>query len=140
MVFFGKSIVGRFYFILFSMPLPKLICSFLIGLLFICCDTCYAQSKNEQAFYIFEDSAKNLSEKDALQLYKEGKFTKNISNQFNPGFTHSVFWIAYKNERQLPRDSLLFFIGHHRMAQLTAGCIDVLASRCADGGMNSKFF
>ncbi len=78
----------------------------------------YAQSKSEQSFYIYEDSAKKLSEKNALELFKEGKFAKNTSNQFNPGFTHSVFWLAYQNERQLQKDSLLFFIGHHHINRI----------------------
>ncbi len=77
------------------------------------------QSLNAQeysnTFYLYEDSTKQLTGETALQLFKQGKFTKTETTALNKGFTRSVFWLAYKNENFRHADSLLLFIGHHHI-------------------------
>lgn len=78
----------------------------------------YAQSIKRDVFFLYEDSAKTLTGEAAFQLYKEGKFTTVHENDFNKGFTRSIFWLAYKMEARPPADSLLLFIGHHHINRI----------------------
>lgn len=74
----------------------------------------YAQG-TATTFYLYEDSAKQLTGETALQLFKQGKFTKTGKETYNAGFTRSVFWLAYTNDQDRPADSLLLYIGHHHI-------------------------
>ncbi len=73
-----------------------------------------AQATSNQ-FYLYEDSTKQLTAATAVELFKEGKFTKTDKETYNAGFTRSVFWLAYTNELERPTDSLLLYIGHHHI-------------------------
>ncbi len=92
--------------------LPKLLSIILFVAVFS------AQSKAQSVFYLYEDSGKTLTAQSALQLYQQGKFTAQKKVAVNIGFTSSIFWLAYKNEQQLPADSLLIFIGHHHINRI----------------------
>ncbi|MEO5948315.1 MAG: 7TM diverse intracellular signaling domain-containing protein [Chitinophagaceae bacterium] len=74
-----------------------------------------AQESSNETFYLYEDSAKQLTGEAALQFFKQGKFTQTATTTLNKGFTRSVFWLAYTNEYNRPADSLLLFIGHHHI-------------------------
>ncbi len=78
----------------------------------------YGQSAGSQGFYLYEDSAKSLTGESATDLYNEGKFTKQTITEINLGFTRSVFWLAYKNDKELKSDSLLLYIGHHHINRI----------------------
>lgn len=57
------------------MPLPKRFFSLItIALLFTCPQLAGQAVTNE--FYLYEDSAKQLTGETAIQLFKQGKFTK----------------------------------------------------------------
>lgn len=53
--------------------------------------------ESSNTFYLYEDSAKQLTGETALQLFKQGKFTPTATTTLNKGFTRSVFWLAYTN-------------------------------------------
>jgi signal transduction histidine kinase len=99
------------------MPLPKLI-ALLALFLFPISQRSLAQAGGARDFYLYEDTAKTLTEREALQLYKQGKFTPATTNEKNVGFTRSVFWLVYNNKNELPHDSLLLFIGHHHINRI----------------------
>ncbi|MCY7293173.1 MAG: histidine kinase [Ferruginibacter sp.] len=77
----------------------------------------FAQANNNQ-FYLYEDSTKQLTGEKALQLFNEQKFTAVKSSEMNKGFTRSVFWLAYTNNYNSPIDSLLLFIGDHHINRI----------------------
>jgi signal transduction histidine kinase len=77
----------------------------------------YAQ-QNTGRFYLYEDSSKQLSGEKAFQLFEQGKYALTKKQEYNIGFTGSVFWLAYVNETDKPQDSLLFFIGHHHINRI----------------------
>lgn len=101
----------------FAMPLTRLTTLF-IAVLFCCYQPTFGQANSRQLFYLYEDSAKNLTEQKALQLFNEGKFTPYSVNEKNVGFTRSIFWLVYENEKELPTDSLLLSIGHHHINRI----------------------
>ena len=78
----------------------------------------FGQVVNNHAFYIYEDSAKNLTGETAYNLYREGKFTRTEKESINEGFTRSIFWLAFNNDTDRPIDSLLLFIGHHHINRI----------------------
>ena len=100
------------------MPLPKPFYLFIAVIFLLISQTCFGQLKNDNAFYLYEDSAKKLSPTTALDLFKQQKFRKATANQVNFGFTRSIFWLAYQNDRELPSDSLLLYIGHHHINRI----------------------
>jgi len=99
------------------MPLPKLTGFFIISF-FIISQLSYGQTSNRQLFYLYEDSAKKLTAVQALELYQQQKFTKQVKEEANVGFTRSVFWLAFENDRDVPADSLLLYIGHHHINRI----------------------
>ena len=99
------------------MPLPKLFVLFITTVIFIS-PPCFGQATSTQTFYLYEDSVQNLTENSALELFKQRKFTKATSNEVNVGFTRSLFWLVYENNRELPHDSLLLYIGHHHINRI----------------------
>ena len=86
-------------------------------LVFICL-ACFSQTNGKSVFYIYEDSAKTLTSQKALELFEQGKFKNVTTNNLNQGFTQSIFWLAYQNEKQIPNDSLLLYIGHHHINRI----------------------
>lgn len=78
----------------------------------------YGQSNLSEPFYLYEDSTKTLTGESAINLYREGKFTKKTVTEINLGFTRSIFWLAYQNDRDLPADSLLMYIGNHHINRI----------------------
>jgi signal transduction histidine kinase len=85
--------------------------------LFICLPS-FSRSDKTGVFYIYEDSSKKLTGETAYQLYQLGKFARSNKNNLNKGFTQSIFWLVYKNEEQLPADSLLLYIGNHHINRI----------------------
>jgi hypothetical protein len=75
-------------------------------------------SKTPGAFYLYEDSAKQLSAEKAFQLFEQGKFTITQKQEYNVGFTGSIFWLAYINPTDKPTDSLVLLIGHHHINRI----------------------
>ncbi len=100
------------------MPLPKPVYPFIAIIFLLISQTCFGQVKNDNVFYLYEDSAKKLSPTTALDLFKQQKFSKATANEVNFGFTCSIFWLAYKNDRDLAPDSLLMYIGHHHINRI----------------------
>ncbi len=84
--------------------------------------TLYCRSLSAQPgidyFSIYEDSSKQLTGQTAFRLYEKGQFKKAGKTSVNEGFTRSVFWLAYQNNRDRPLDSLLLFIGHHHINRI----------------------
>lgn len=100
------------------MPLPKPVCLFIAVFFLFFCKSLYGQTNNGQTFYLYEDSAKKLSASNALELFKKAKFSKVSTNEINIGFTRSIFWLVYQNNRVVPSDSLLLYIGHHHINRI----------------------
>lgn len=71
--------------------------------------------EGNKGFYIYEDSAKQLTGETACNLFKQGKFTRTEKTELNKGFTRSVFWLVYINNDNRPADSLLLYIGHQHI-------------------------
>lgn len=46
--------------------------------------------------YILEDKSLKLTPREVRQLFDDGKFRILTESTFNPGFTHSVFWLAVR--------------------------------------------
>jgi hypothetical protein len=69
-------------------------------------------------FYIYEDSAKQLTGEQAFQLFEKGKYTPAEKQEYNIGFTGSVFWLAYINATDKPADSLVLLIGHNHINRI----------------------
>jgi signal transduction histidine kinase len=74
--------------------------------------------QNTRAFYLYEDSAKQLSAEKAFQFFEQGKFTLTQKQEYNVGFTGSIFWLAYINPTDKPTDSLVLLIGHHHINRI----------------------
>ena len=92
---------------------------FLTAVLFsLFCQSTLGQTNNEQAFYLYEDSAKKLTGEAANELFRKGGFVKAAGNELNVGFTRSVFWLAYQHDHDIPGDSLLLYIGHHHINRI----------------------
>ncbi|HMK05568.1 MAG TPA: 7TM-DISM domain-containing protein, partial [Ferruginibacter sp.] len=100
------------------MPLPKPVQACIAVILCLVLQPVIGQTTGRQSFYLYEDSAKNISAEKALDLFTKQKFTRQTKNEFNAGFTRSVFWLAYRNEQDLPQDSLLLYIGHHHINRI----------------------
>lgn len=100
------------------MPLTNPFYLFIAVLLLLTCQTSFGQLKSDNSFYLYEDSAKNLSATTALELFNQQKFSNASTNEINYGFTRSIFWLAYQNNRELPADSLLMYIGHHHINRI----------------------
>lgn len=99
------------------MPVLKLLVSFIAFFFLFIIQYSFGQVSKPQDFYLYEDSTKKLTGESALALYKQG-FTKASTNEVNIGFTRSVFWLVYQNNRELPSDSLLLYIGHHHINRI----------------------
>lgn len=86
----------------------------------ILCFSCIRSAAQQKAgsFYIYEDSAKQFSGEQAFQLFEQGKFTPAQKNEYNIGFTGSVFWLAYINGSDKPTDSLVISIGHSHINRI----------------------
>lgn len=48
----------------------------------------------QYSFHVLEDTARTLTAQQAMDIYKNGGFSRLESAYLNPGFTTSVFWIA----------------------------------------------
>jgi signal transduction histidine kinase len=90
----------------------------LISLFLVFSKVSYSQIAPFPDYYLYEDSAKALGSNEALVLFQQGEFKRTNKNSYNPGFTKSVFWLAFKNESDRPADSLLLFIGHHHINRI----------------------
>lgn len=99
------------------MSLIKTVASFIAIILVFFCQQMFAQGNNNK-FYLYEDSVKQLTAEKALQLFEARKFTKTEKTELNAGFTRSIFWLAYKNDNDRQPDSLLLFIGHHHINRI----------------------
>jgi two-component system, sensor histidine kinase LadS len=71
-----------------------------------------------EGFYIYEDSSKQLTGQSAFRMFQLRKFNKTGKMSINEGFTRSVFWLAYRNDHEVPADSLLLFIGHQHINRI----------------------
>lgn len=91
--------------------------SFLTCCCLLSCAGLQAQ-KVPSRFYLLEDSTSALTSPDALELYRNGKFTATDKEELNPGFTRSVFWLALDNPTDLKDDSLLLYIGDHHINRI----------------------
>jgi signal transduction histidine kinase len=100
------------------MSLPKLLYLFIALILFFAGQPASGQTNNRHMFFLYEDSAKKLTGETALELYKQGRFSKTTATEINMGFTRSVFWLAYQNNREVSADSLLLSIGHHHINRI----------------------
>ncbi len=100
------------------MPIPKLILPLLVINLFLCGNKSFAQTGNNGTFYLYEDSTKKLTAENVLELYQQKKFRATTTDEINIGFTRSLFWLAFENDRQFTPDSLLLFIGHHHINRI----------------------
>ncbi len=100
------------------MPLPKLIVAFLTIVLLQKNQTAFAQVGANHPFYLYEDSLKTVSPREAAAFFGLKKFTKLGSAEKNVGFTRSVFWLGYVNPATAPPDSLLLFIGHQHINRI----------------------
>ncbi len=100
------------------MPLPKLTIAFLTILLLQKNQPAFAQVGVVSPFYLYEDSSKTLSPKEAAGFFQLGKFNKLQIAEKNVGFTRSVFWLAYLVPASVPPDSLLLFIGHQHINRI----------------------
>lgn len=83
-----------------------------------CIQLSYAQPSPPTEFYLYEDSSKSLTPGDAIALFQQGKFSKTNDKSYNAGFTKSIFWLAYTNEKDRPADSLVLAIGHHHINRI----------------------
>lgn len=100
------------------MPVSKQL-YFLIPLLAILFSlSSQGQPKKQPLFFLYEDSSKVLDESQALSLFNSGKFREAENNVFNPGFNNSIYWLAYRNDRELAPDSLLLHIGDHHINRI----------------------
>ncbi len=63
-------------------------------------------------FYLYEDTSLNLRATKALELFKENAFAEVNTNQHNPGFTTSDFWLAMELDSLQEPDSLTLVIGN----------------------------
>ncbi|MES2373219.1 MAG: 7TM diverse intracellular signaling domain-containing protein [Bacteroidota bacterium] len=77
-----------------------------------------AAQQNVSTFYLYEDSAKQLSAEKAFQLFEQGKYTLAQKKEYNIGYTGSVFWLAYINPTDKPADSLVLLIGHNHINRI----------------------
>lgn len=97
------------------MASPKRLHCFLTIVFFQACLCAGAQGTRLHQFYLYEDSTKKLTVNTVLQLFRAGKFKPAEANELNPGFTRSVFWLAYYNEKEISCDSLLLYIGNQHI-------------------------
>lgn len=100
------------------MPVQKLFRSFIATSLLLISLNAFGQVNKGTEFYLYEDSLKQLSGETAFHLYQQGKFNRTEKNELNKGFTRSIFWLAYQNDKELPSDSLLLYIGHHHINRI----------------------
>lgn len=100
------------------MPLPKLLRPLIVTYFLLAGQVVFAQQGSGQNFYLYEDSSKNITAKKALELFKQGKFTKTATNEINIGFTRSLYWLIYQNDANILPDSLLMYIGHHHINRI----------------------
>jgi two-component system, sensor histidine kinase LadS len=63
------------------------------------------------SYYILEDKSLQLTPGQALDAFNKGKYALQATNQFNPGFTKAVYWLAVKTEGNVNADSLTLVIG-----------------------------
>jgi signal transduction histidine kinase len=77
-----------------------------------------AAQQKAGAFYLFEDSAKQLTREKAFQLFEKGKYSPAQKQEYNIGFTRSVFWLVYDNSVNRPADSLVLLIGHNHINKI----------------------
>ncbi len=91
---------------------------FIVFQFFLANQSSFGQATYPQEFYLYEDSSKALTGESAINLFNEGKFTKETITEKNIGFTRSVFWLAYQNDAAIESDSLLLYIGHQHINRI----------------------
>lgn len=74
--------------------------------------------QSAHGFTIYEDTGKALTPEAALHLYGNNRFTPAPSGRQNIGFTHSIYWLAFSNNRLLPKDSLVLLVGDHHINRI----------------------
>ncbi|RYZ00675.1 MAG: hypothetical protein EOO11_00690 [Chitinophagaceae bacterium] len=67
-----------------------------------------AQPPARPAFYLLEDSSARLDAAGALQALQNGRFRPAAQQELSPGFTHSIFWLAFRIGQ--PADSLVLHL------------------------------
>src|SRR5215510_10876358 len=97
---------------------PRLIVYLLLIGLLLSTQVSLGQIRRSGTFYLYEDRLKQLNGESALRLFREGKFQKIERHNLNPGFTRSIFWLAFNNEIDRHPDSLLLNIGHHHINRI----------------------
>ncbi len=100
------------------MPLPKLFRRLIVIYFLLAGQVISAQEAHPQNFYLYKDSLKNITPQQALELFKQGRFTKTTTDEVNIGFTRSLFWLVYQNDADVPPNSLLIYIGHHHINRI----------------------
>jgi len=100
------------------MPLRKLLIFLLVIYFSLAGKIVFAQQAGVHTFYLYKDSSKKITAQTALQLFKQGLFTKTATNEINVGFTRSIFWLVYQNDADIHPDSLLIYIGHHHINRI----------------------
>ena len=114
-----KNFVSKYFRVLFGLMqkiqylLLCVICFWGLG-----CKKPVSQPAENSAIYLLEDKTAKLSNTEALQAFEQGKFVLPATNEMNPGFTQSIFWLALKNEQLATADSLLFYIGDHHINRI----------------------
>jgi signal transduction histidine kinase len=68
-----------------------------------------------QRFSLYEDRTKAVTGPQALALFERGGFKFVDDGRQNIGFTRSIFWVGFRQERLPPRDSLILHVGDHHI-------------------------
>jgi two-component system, sensor histidine kinase LadS len=63
------------------------------------------------SYYILEDPSLQLTPEKAVERFRNKDFTFQKSNQYNPGFTKSVYWLAVTVDSSANADSIRLIIG-----------------------------
>ncbi|MDB5251469.1 MAG: signal transduction histidine kinase [Flaviaesturariibacter sp.] len=85
-------------------------------LLLFACLLFFATARGRSpGFSLYEDKSKTVTAAQALDLFQHGAFTPVTDGKQNIGFTHSLFWVAFRQDRLPPRDSLVLNIGDHHI-------------------------
>jgi two-component system, sensor histidine kinase LadS len=72
------------------------------------------------SYYILEDQSLALTAEQAFDAFKQNNFTLQTSNQFNPGFTKSVYWLAVKVDSAENSELLRTIIGNPHINTIEA--------------------
>jgi signal transduction histidine kinase len=90
----------------------------------LCMNSLAQQTDTHISYYILEDASLQLTPGQALERFTNNGFTLQGSNQFNPGFTKSVYWLAVKIDSSANPDSLKLIIGQPVVNQIDFYSVD----------------